>query len=258
MDKYNSKTSFQKWISSINLDELSEKSRATIENFDHYSKKLDFRTAMKVLLHAVYEELPSFREINRAFMDKRLRKEVGIVSLSYSSISRRIAEMDREVLMEIFGALVGKIAKQKSSSKTTSLQIIDSTTIPLNKTWYPWAKFRKTKAGIKLHLNLCYLDKDNQYPEKFAITNASEHDCNHFEILVDKTEATYMVDRGYFDYRLLDRMTRDGYFFVTRIKKNTKITVLDQFEIKLHETTDGQIISDQHVILGGGVNHVTE
>ena len=96
MDKYNSKTSFQKWISSINLDELSEKSRATIENFDHYSKKLDFRTAMKVLLHAVYEELPSFREINRAFMDKRLRKEVGIVSLSYSSISRRIAEMDQK------------------------------------------------------------------------------------------------------------------------------------------------------------------
>ena len=258
MDKYNSKTSFQKWISSINLDELSEKSRATIENFDHYSKKLDFRTAMKVLLHAVYEELSSFREIDRAFMDKRLRKEVGIDSLSYSSISRRIAEMDQEVLMEIFGALVGKIAKQKPSSKTTSLQIIDSTTIQLNKTWYPWAKFRKTKAGIKLHLNLCYLDKDNQYPEKFAITNASEHDRNHFEILVDKTEATYVVDRGYFDYRLLDRMTRDGYFFVTRIKKNTKITVLDQFEIKLHETTDGQIISDQHVILGGGVNHVTE
>ncbi|WP_159723815.1 IS4 family transposase [Enterococcus sp. CSURQ0835] len=258
MDKYNSKTSFQKWLSSINLDELSEKSRNNIENFDHYSKKLDFQAIMKVLLYAVYEELASFREIDRAFLDKRLCKEVGIDSISYSSISRRTAEMDQEVLMEIFTDLVGKIAKQKPSSKTTSMQIIDSTTIPLNKTWFPWAKFRKTKAGIKLHLNLCYLDKDNQYPENFTITNASEHDRNHFEVFVDKAEATYVVDRGYFDYQLLDKMDRDGYFFVTRIKKNTKVTVLEQFEVDSPKMTDGQIISDQHVILGGGVNHVTE
>lgn len=258
MDKYNAKTSFQKWISAINLDELSEKSKTAIKNFDHYSKKLDFRIAIKVLLHAVYEELPSFREIDRAFMDKRLRKEVGIDSIAYSSISRRTAAIEQEVLMEIFTTLVGKIAKKKLCSKTTALQIIDSTTIPLNKTLFPWAKFRKTKAGIKLHLNLCYLDKDNPYPERFMITNASEHDRNHFEVFVDKTEATYVVDRGYFDYQLLDRMNRDVYFFVTRIKSNTKLTVLEQIEVKHPEISEGRVISDQQVILGGGVNHVTE
>lgn len=160
--------------------------------------------------------------------------------------------------MEMFANLVSKIAKQRPSSKTTSLLIIDSTTIPLNKTWFPWAKFRKTKAGIKLHLNLCYLDKDNQYPEHFAITSANEHDRNHFEVFVDKAEATYVMDRGYFDYQLLDRMNRDGYFFVTRIKKNTKVTVLDQIEVVDSETTDGKIISNQQEILDGGVNHVTE
>ncbi|MCI1136588.1 hypothetical protein MOP89_14785 [Enterococcus gallinarum] len=117
MDKYNAKTSFQKWISAINLDELSEKSKTAIKNFDHYSKKLDFRIAIKVLLHAVYEELPSFREIDRAFMDKRLRKEVGIDSIAYSSISRRTAAIEQEVLMEIFTTLVGKIAKKSYVQK---------------------------------------------------------------------------------------------------------------------------------------------
>lgn len=258
MDKYNSKISFQKWISSINLEELSEKAKTTIKDFDHYSKKLDFRTAIKVLLHAVYEELPSFREIDRAFMNQRLCKEVGLDSLCYSSLSRRTAEMSQEVLMEIFTNLVKKTSGLKPSSKTSSLQLIDSTTIPLNKTWFPWANFRKTKAGIKLHLNLCYLDKDNQYPESFVITNASEHDRNHFEVLVDKKEATYVVDRGYFDYKLLDRLHYDGYFFVTRIKSNTKVTVLDQFEVSETKTTDGHILSDQQVLLGGGMNHVTE
>lgn len=258
MDKYNSKTSFQKWISAINLNDLSENAKNLIQYFDYYSKKLDFKTALKVLLHAVYEELPSYREIDRAFMDQRLCEEVGIESLCHSSLSRKTTKIDSSVLMEIFTQLVRKVSNQRPSSKTTSLQIIDSTTIPLNKTWFPWAKFRQTKSGIKLHLNLCYLDQNNQYPESFTITNASEHDRTQFEVLADKTEATYVVDRGYFDYKLLDKLHRDGYFFVTRTKSNTEITVLDQIEVDKREMIDGTIISDQQVILGGGVNHVTE
>lgn len=160
--------------------------------------------------------------------------------------------------MEMFTNLVREISKQQPSSKTSSLQIIDSTTIPLNKTWFPWAKFRKTKSGIKLHLNLCYLDKNNQYPESFTITNAEEHDRNQFELLVNKTEATYVVDRGYFDYKLLDRLHHDGYFFVTRTKSNTRITVLDQFPVDNPKMSNGKIISDQQVLLGGGVGYMTE
>lgn len=258
MDKYNSKTSFQEWVSSINLNNLSEEAKSCIKNFDYYSKKLDFRATLKVLLHAVYEELPSYREMDRAFLDPRLCNEVGIDSLCYSSLSRKSAVLSQEVLMEIFTQLATKVSKQRPSSKTTSLQLIDSTTIPLNKTLFPWAKFRKTKSGIKLHLNLCYLDKNNQYPESFSITNAEEHDRNHFECLVDKTEATYVVDRGYFDYKVLDRLHNDGYFFVTRTKSNTRITVLSQIEVTDPKTSDGTIISDQQVILGGGGNHVTE
>ncbi len=137
MDKYNSKTSFQKWISSINFDELSENAKCTIQSFDAYSKKLDFQATLKVLLHAVYEGIDSYREIERAFMNRSLCKEVGIDSICYSSLSRRTAAISQEVLMEIFTRLACKVAEQKPSSKTTSLQLIDSTTLPLNKTWFP-------------------------------------------------------------------------------------------------------------------------
>lgn len=257
MDKYKSETSFQKWFSSINFAALPEELHNRINHYDHYSKKLDFQTSLKILLYAVYEGLPSFREIDRAFMDPRLCKELGLDSLCYSSLSRRMAQIDPEVLMGIFSQLVQKISIQKPSSKTSSLQLIDSTTIPLNRTWFPWAKFRKTKSGIKLHLNLCYLDKDYQYPENITITNAEEHDRNQFECFVDKAEATYVVDRGYFDYKLLDQLSNDGFFFVTRIKANTQITVLDQIEVTNTKTNDGQVISDQQVILGG-INYRTE
>lgn len=72
MDKYNKETSFQKWFSSINFNKLSKEAKTAIENFNEYSKKLDFETTINVLLYAVYEELPSYREISRSFMDQRL------------------------------------------------------------------------------------------------------------------------------------------------------------------------------------------
>lgn len=133
-----------------------QKKQKNIKNFDHYSKKLDFRTTLNILLYSVYEELPSYREIERAFMNKYLCQEIGLDSLCHSSLSRKTQELDPEVLKEIFTHLVQKISSLKPSSKTTNLQLIDSTTIPLNKTWFPWAKFRQTKAEIKLHLNLCF------------------------------------------------------------------------------------------------------
>lgn len=102
MDKYNAKTTFQKWFSAINFDELSEEAQNWILQFDLYSKKLDFITAIKILLHTVYEELPSFREMDRAFMDRRFCKEIEIESLCYSSLSRKTAEISPDVLMEIF------------------------------------------------------------------------------------------------------------------------------------------------------------
>lgn len=101
MDKYNNKIAFNKWFSAINFEECSKEAQNTIKNFDHYYKKLNFETTLKTLLHAVYEELPSHPEITRAF----------------------------------------RVSTLRPISKTSSLQLIDSITIPLNKIWFPWAKF---------------------------------------------------------------------------------------------------------------------
>lgn len=252
MDKYTSKTSFQEWLSPIKLTNLSAEAQLMIQQFNYYSKKLNFQTVLNILLHAVYEGYPSYREVCRAFLDQRLCQEIGVDSIDPSNLSRRMIEIDSTVLLELFQQLVAEIQKKNSTTKRNSLQLIDSTTIPLNKNLYTWAKFRSTKSGLKLHLNLCYLDDTTQYPEDFTITNATVHDRTQFELLINKTEATYVVDRGYFDYKLLNKLHHDGYFFVTRIKKNTRVTVLDHIEISDYQTHDGQLVSDQHVTLGEG------
>lgn len=165
-------------------------------------------------------------EIGRTFMDKRLFEEVGIELIAHRSLSRRVFEISPEVVMERFALLVHKISNKRPSSEASTLQLIESTTIPLNRTLFPWANFRQTKSGIKLHLNICYLDKDNPHSEKFTITHAEENNRNQFELLINKAETTYVIDRGSFDYNLLDRLNNDACFFVTRTNSNIQIAVL--------------------------------
>lgn len=89
------------------------------------------------MLYVVYEELPSFREIDRAFMDPLLCTELHLGSVCHSSLSRKISQIHSDVLMDIFIQLVQKISTQKPGSKTSMLQLSDSPTIPLNKMWLP-------------------------------------------------------------------------------------------------------------------------
>lgn len=123
---------------------------------------------------------------------------------------------------------------------------MDSSTFSLNKTRYPWATFRQTKAGIKFHLKLCFMDSQHFYPENFENTPAIEHDADHLAIFVDQPLATYVFDQGYIDQERLDEMEVNGYFLVTRIKKNTKFHVLESLETGEQEN----ILLDQLVVLG--------
>ncbi len=126
------------------------------------------------------------------------------------------------------------------------LKVIDSSTLPLNLTQYKWAKFRKTKAGVKLHLRLVFMDKDTTYPDKVIITTAKEHDRGQLEVLVDDKEAMYVFDRSYVDYERFGRMTDDGFYFVSRLKKNAVIRELESFRIP-----DGSpVLSDKMVYIG--------
>lgn len=90
------------------------------------------------------------------------------------------------------------------------------------------------------------MDKDTTYPDKAIITTAREHDRGQLEVLVDDKEAMYVFDRGYIDYGRFDRMTDDGFFFVSRLKKNAVSRELETFRIP-----DGSpVISDKMVYIG--------
>src|SRR5690625_234009 len=161
MDKNTLKTSFGKWISPINL------------------KKLTTEAFLKLMLFAQLHETESLHAISDALLDEDFQKVLGFRSISASQLSRKNNDLDPSVLATIFLDLVHQIHQHHHRMKRVMpLKIIDSTTLPLNLTHYKWATFRKTKAGVKLHLRLVFMDSDNVYPDKAIMTTADEHDRN--------------------------------------------------------------------------------
>ncbi len=94
---------------------------------------------------------------------------------------------------------------------------LDSTTIDLCLSLFPWATFRRRKAAIKLHT---LLTLQGNFPTVVIITPGSVHDVNILDQLIYRAGSFYIMDRGYLDFARLHRLQEHSAFFVTRAKKN--------------------------------------
>lgn len=248
MDKFTRKTSFEQWFSPINRPLFDELVKA--HQLNRYTKKLYMASFMKLLLFAQLHEIESLRALSDAVFSEELQRTTGLESISFSQLGRRINTIPTEFFQPLFLDLVSQIHQktnfQMRRKMTTPLKIIDSSTLPLNLTNHKWAEFRKTKSGVKLHLRLVFMEKGLSYPDKAVLTNAIEHDRGQLEIFVDDKECMYVFDRGYLDYERFDRMTDDGYFFVSRLRKNAVVRVLESFSV--HEGS--AVLSDEMIVIG--------
>ena len=94
---------------------------------------------------------------------------------------------------------------------------LDATTIDLCLSLFPWAKFRTTKAAVKLHT---LLDLRGAIPSFIHISDGKLHDVNVLDMLLPEPGAFYVMDRGYLDFERLSRLDQAASFFVTRAKSN--------------------------------------
>jgi hypothetical protein len=98
-----------------------------------------------------------------------------------------------------------------------SLYALDSTTIDLCLSLFPWAKFRKHKAAVKMHT---LLDLHGNIPTFISITDGKVHDVNILDEIMPEAGAFYVMDRGYVDFERLYIFTLSAAFFVVRTKSN--------------------------------------
>jgi hypothetical protein len=121
---------------------------------------------------------------------------------------------------------------------------LDSTTIDLSLSLFPWAPFRTTKAAVKMHT---LLDLRGSIPSFIHISDCKLHDVNALDLLALEPGAIYVMDRGYLDFARLYAMAQASAFFVTRAKSN-----MDARRIySASADRSAGIICDQTIALNG-------
>jgi Domain of unknown function (DUF4372)/Transposase DDE domain len=123
-----------------------------------------------------------------------------------------------------------------------SLYALDSTTIDLCLALFPWAKFRKHKAAVKMHT---LLDLHGNIPTFISITSGKVHDVNILDEILPEAGAFYVMDRGYVDFQRLYIFTLSAAFFVVRTKSN--VLLQRRYSHPVDKTTG--VRSDHTVIL---------
>ena len=128
---------------------------------------------------------------------------------------------------------------------TNTVYALDSTTIELCLSVFPWAHFRTTKAAVKMHT---LLDLKGRIPSFIHVSDGKLHDVHALDLLELEPGAIYVMDRGHVDFERLHRLHLAGAFFVTRAKSNMK-----WHRVYYSMPTDraAGIICDQRIALDG-------
>jgi hypothetical protein len=121
---------------------------------------------------------------------------------------------------------------------------LDASTIDLCLSLFPWARFRKSKAAVKLHT---LLDLRGSIPSFISITDGKVHDVNILDELVPEPGSIYVMDRGYLDFERLFLLQQCLAFFIIRSKRNTKFRRIYSHEID----KETGLRCDQTIILTG-------
>jgi transposase len=167
-------------------------------------------------------------------------------NVSKSSLARANQDRDHRIFEEYAYFLV-KEARQKRKIDIFKLEgnvyAFDSTTIDLCLAVFWWAKFRKKKGGVKIHV---LYDVETQIPAFFHITEASVHDSRAMKEIPYEAGSYYIFDRAYNNFRMLYRIHQIEAFFVVRAKKN-----LQYKPIKWKRRLPGNVLSDMTIELTG-------
>lgn len=194
------------------------------------------------------ESLRDIETCLRAMQNKL--HHIGIQSnISRSTLADASEKRDWRIYADFALILINEAKELYKDEKLFSeldatIYALDSTTIDLCLSLFPWAKFRSTKSAIKIHT---LLNLQNNIPAFINITDGSVHDVNILDELITEIGAFYILDRGYTDFERLYSLNIGNAFFVTRAKSNLQFKRIYSH----HVDKSLGLICDQSIYLTG-------
>lgn len=169
-----------------------------------------------------------------------LEKEPKRSTLSYAN-AHRPWELFERLFYDLL-AQCRQISPGHPFRFKNKLLSLDSTTIELCATMFDWARWRQTKGAVKLHL---LLDHEGRLPVFGLVTTGKAADVVVAQNLDFPKGSIVAMDRGYLDYQLFTRWTRQGVFFVSRLKSNTNCLAIESRPVP----KGGAVLKDQIICL---------
>ena len=220
---------------------------------DKYTKGINTWTHFVAMLFMQLSKVDSLRDISTGLRSATgnlshlgVEKAPSKSSISYINKHRK-ALFFEELYFELLENLEPSLNKRRKYARRLKRKIfiMDSSIIPLCLSLFDWAKFRTKKGAIKLH---AVLDYDTGLPNYAAITDGKKHDVKVAVDTVFPRDSVLVVDRAYVDYDWLFNLDSSGVFYVTRLKSNADIEIVETF---LTNEKHEHILSDEDIKLTG-------
>ena len=188
--------------------------------FSHWDQYLTMAFAQLTYRESLRDIEACLRSVTGKLYHLGIRSKVARTTLADANESRdwRIFADFAQVLIRIARPLYA--ADPIGVDLDHSVYALDSTTIDLCLSLFPWAKFRRHKGAVKMHT---LLDLHGNIPTFISITNGKVHDVNILDEIAPEAGAFYVMDRGYVDFERLYVFTLSSAFFVVRTKSNVLI-----------------------------------
>jgi IS4 transposase len=226
---------FQKCVARYDDDSQSR-------TFSHWDQYLTMAFAQLTYRESLRDIEACLRSVTGKLYHLGIRSKVARTTLADANESRdwRIFADFAQVLIRIARPLYA--ADPIGVDLDHSVYALDSTTIDLCLSLFPWAKFRRHKGAVKMHT---LLDLHGNIPTFISITNGKVHDVNILDEIAPEAGAFYVMDRGYVDFERLYIFTLSAAFFVVRTKSN--VLIQRRYSHPVDKTTG--VRSDHTVIL---------
>jgi hypothetical protein len=226
---------FQKCVARYDDDSQSR-------TFSHWDQYLTMAFAQLTHRESLRDIEACLRSVTSKLYHLGIRSKVARTTLADANESRdwRIFADFAQVLIGIARPLYA--ADPMGVDLDHSVYALDSTTIDLCLSLFPWAKFRRHKGAVKMHT---LLDLHGNIPTFISITSGKVHDVNILDEIAPEAGAFYVMDRGYMDFERLYVFTLSSAFFVVRTKSN--VLIQRRYSHPVDKTTG--VRSDHTVIL---------
>lgn len=216
-----------------------------VHEADKSVRTLSMKSQFVALIQAQLSGATSLREVEATMASHEARLyHLGVKAPKRATLADANAKRPSNVFVGVFQALLAQAHPGLRRKTKDALRLIDSTTVRLNDFSADWASYEANHAGAKLHV---VFDPNAEAPVHFAVSPRRVNDITAAQAMPIESGATYVFDLGYYDFAWWAKLAAKDCRFVTRLKANTKPTLVEERVLPADVSVRGRVTKDKIV-----------